>query len=260
MEANAKLLNMDVLVKIISALSDNYIYLLVWGNMAIVVDPSAAEPVLEALKKDNLQLQAIVITHHHWDHTAGIDALVQATSCPVIGPDDERIPKLTQTAKDGETIAFGPLSFQVIETPGHTTSHVVYYEPEKGWLLTGDTLFGAGCGRLFEGTPKQMHESLSKIAELPGETKIFCGHEYTVKNLEFAASIEPSNQAVADRLSQAKRERQQNIPTVPSTLSLEKKTNLFLRSHEPSLKAALKMDHASDLDVFTKVRELRNHY
>jgi len=251
---------MDVLVKILSALSDNYIYLLIWGNMAIVVDPSEAEPVLEVLRKDNLQLQAILITHHHLDHTAGIDALVDATNCPVIGPEDNRIPRLTQMAEEGETIAFGPLTFQVITTPGHTTSHVVYYEPEKGWLLTGDTLFGAGCGRLFEGTPKQMHESLKKISQLPDNTKIFCGHEYTVKNLEFAASIEPSNKDVANRLAQARRERQQNIPTVPSTLGLEKKTNPFLRSHDTSLKAALKMDNACDLDVFTKVRELRNSF
>ena len=251
---------MEVLIKIISALSDNYIYLLVFGNMAIVVDPSEAQPVIDALKQNNLQLQAILITHHHWDHTAGIDALLDATNCPVIGPEDQRIPRLTRMAEEGETITFGPLNFQVLKTPGHTTSHVVYYEPEKGWLFTGDTLFGAGCGRLFEGTPEQMYASLNKIAKLPNDTKIFCGHEYTVRNLEFTTSIEPTNRAVAERLAQAKRERAQNIPTIPTTLALEKKTNPFLRVGDPSLKAALKMENGSDLDVFTKVRELRNHF
>ncbi|NGX58648.1 MAG: Hydroxyacylglutathione hydrolase, partial [Chlamydiae bacterium] len=248
---------MNAMVKILSALTDNYMYLLIWGNMAIVVDPSEAQPVLNALKKDNLQLQAILVTHHHWDHIGGVDALVDATECPVIGPEDKRIPRLTRLAEEGEKITFGPLTFEVFSVPGHTTSHVVYYEPNQGWLFSGDTLFGAGCGRLFEGTPKQMFESLNKICQLPDETQVFCGHEYTVKNLEFAASIEPSNKEVADRLAQSRRTREQNIPTVPSSLAIEKKTNPFLRANQSSLRAAINMTESSDLEVFTQVREMR---
>jgi len=248
------------MVKILSALSDNYIYLLVWGNFAVAVDPSDHLPVLEELKKNNLELQAILITHHHWDHTSGIEALVGEASCPVIGPDDNRIPKLTKAVKEGEKVSLGPLTFTVISTPGHTSSHVVYYEPDQGWLLTGDTLFGGGCGRLFEGSPEEMYASLQKLADLPEETKVFCGHEYTVKNLEFAASLETENTKTADRLAQAKRDREQNIPTMPSTLSLEKATNPFLRCHEASLKKALDMPSSSDLDVFAKIRRLRDSF
>lgn len=248
------------MLRMLASLSDNYIYLLIWGHMAVVVDPGDAKPVLEELKKQNLELQAILVTHHHWDHTSGIEELVKATGCQVIGPDDKRVPKLTQIAKDNEELSIGPFHFQVLSAPGHTTSHVVYYEPKQKWLLSGDTLFGAGCGRLFEGTPKQMFETLAKICTLPDDTKVLCGHEYTVKNLEFAASIESDNPNIQERLAQAKALRQQSIATVPSTLGLEKKTNPFLRSHDPRLKTALNMAEGSDLEVFTKVREMRNNY
>ncbi len=189
-----------------------------------------------------------------------MEKLVDATGCPVIGPEDSRVPKLTQAAEEGEVISFGPLNFTVIEVPGHTSSHVIYYEPEQKWLLSGDTLFGGGCGRLFEGTPEQMHHSLLKICKLPDDTKILCGHEYTVKNLEFAASIEPKNPKIQERLAQARSLREKNIPTIPSTLAEEKLTNPFLRADDPDLRNALNMRDSSDLEVFAKMREMRNHY
>lgn len=248
------------MIKILTALADNYIYLIIWGNMAIAVDPTDSQPVISALQQNNLKLEAILITHHHWDHTGGVEALVTATGCQVIGPKDARIPQVTRSVTEGDSVSFGSMTFEILATPGHTTSHIVYYEPRQGWLFSGDTLFGGGCGRLFEGSPKQMLDSLNKIYQLPDNTKIFCGHEYTVKNLEFAASIEPSNKEVADRLEMSRTLRRQNTPTIPSTLGIEKTTNPFLRSKSPSLKQALHMNDASDLEVFTRVREMRNSF
>jgi hydroxyacylglutathione hydrolase len=251
---------MTAMLKVISALSDNYIYLLVWGNMAVAVDPGEAAPVLSELKRQNLELQAIIVTHHHFDHTAGVEELVDACGCPVIGPEDDRVPRLTQIAEEGEILSFGPLNLRVFSVPGHTSTHVAFYEPDQKWLLCGDALFGAGCGRLFEGTPEEMHKSLAKLCELPDDTQILCGHEYTVKNLEFASSIEPDNQKVRERLGHARSLRKKSEPTVPSTLAEEKATNPFLRAHDPDLKKALNMSDSSDLEVFTKVRQMRDRY
>ncbi len=247
---------MDIRLQILTALTDNFIYLLVFGQSALVIDPSEAKPVLDACEKDHLTLKAILITHHHADHTGGIEELTQEAGAKVIGPDDKRIPGLNQALSEEDSVTVGPFTFEVIETPGHTSTHVVYYEPKQRWLFSGDTLFCAGCGRLFEGTPEQMLASLNKLKQLPDDTLVYCGHDYTEKNCSFAHSLEPGNQEVERRWEEAKT----NKPTVPSTIALEKTTNPFMRADDALLKQALDMPGQNELAVFREVRAMRDRY
>ncbi|MEO7160988.1 MAG: hydroxyacylglutathione hydrolase, partial [Polaromonas sp.] len=184
----------------IPAFADNYLWLLHDGKRALVVDPGDAAPVLRALKQSALQLESILVTHHHADHTGGVDALREATGATVYGPATERIPLPSKPLREGDTVHALGLEFQVLDVPGHTAGHIAFYTPDmdgKPLLFCGDTLFSGGCGRLFEGTPAQMLASLDKLAALPGATRVCCTHEYTLANLRFALAVEPDNAELA---------------------------------------------------------------
>lgn len=244
------------------AFKDNYIWTLRDARHAAVVDPGEARPVQEYLARESLELVAILATHHHPDHTGGIAELVAAKRVPVFGPKGEPIPDLTNPVGTGDTATIPSLSatFSVIEIPGHTRAHVAYYG--AGSLFCGDTLFACGCGRVFEGTPAQMYDSLQKLAALPDETKVYCGHEYTLANIEFARKVDPANAALQAREQRSRALRQAGKPTLPSTLGEERATNPFLRCLEPAV-----IDSANNylgarisdpVRVFAAIREWKN--
>lgn len=217
----------------IPAFDDNYIWLIKDENLrhAAIVDPGDAAPVLAHLQQHNVTPVAILITHHHADHTGGIQDLLAEYEMPVYGPAHERIPALTHPLSEGDVVTLDELGarFQVFEAPGHTRGHILYYG--HGLLFCGDTLFAGGCGRIFEGTPEQMYNSLRKIEALPDETLVYCAHEYTEANLKFARVAEPGNTDLMQRIEETRSLRERGLATVPSLLGLEKKTNPFLRSH-----------------------------
>ena len=226
----------EITVTAVPAFADNYIWLVTTGGSdCVVVDPGDAQPVLSALARERMQLRAILLTHHHADHVGGVGELVRETGAAVFGPDDERIPGDFQRVAEGDTIDLPglDLSFHVLEVPGHTRSHIALHG--HGCLFCGDTLFSVGCGRLFEGTPGQMQASLDKIAALPPETWVFCAHEYTLSNCDFARTIEPDNRDLAERASEVEAWRAVGRITVPSTLQQELRVNPFLRTREPSV-------------------------
>lgn len=228
----------------IPALTDNYIWLIhTQKNEAWVVDPGEADGVIAYLEHHQMTLTGILVTHHHWDHTNGVEPLVEIYDCPVYR---------------GEV----PPGFQVIPIPGHTLDHVAYYAPNI--LFCGDTLFAAGCGRVFEGTNVQMLASLKRLAALPSDTHIYCGHEYTLTNLYFAATIEPQNEAIQTRLALVKRLRANLQVTLPALMNDEHQTNPFLRCHLPAMQAAvsekLGQQVTSELEVFTALRSLKDQF
>lgn len=231
----------ELTVTAIPAFTDNYIWLISsGGKQCAVVDPGDAAPVKNALKKAGLTLEYILITHHHWDHTGGVAELADATGAKVFGPHDPRIPDQDASYGEGETIELPllGLTFKVIEIPGHTSSHIAFYG--HGRLFCGDTLFSVGCGRLFEGTPAQMQVSLDKIAELPPATQVFCAHEYTQSNCEFALAVEPDNEQLQQRTRQVEATRAAGHITLPSELGQELAINPFLRSRQPAVVEAAK--------------------
>ncbi|MBC7793994.1 MAG: hydroxyacylglutathione hydrolase [Clostridia bacterium] len=216
-------------VRAIPVLEDNYVWLITRGREAAVVDPGEAGPVLDVIHRNHLRLEAILVTHHHDDHVGGVSELASlADDVPTYasGADAGRLDFVNHAVADGDRIIVLGESLKVIATPGHTRGALCYYG--AGMLFTGDTVFGAGCGRLFEGSPEQMFASLQKLADLPDDTKVYAGHEYTEKNLMFAATVEPDNHAVRQRLAKL------TIPSLPSTLALERATNPFLRSRNPT--------------------------
>jgi hydroxyacylglutathione hydrolase len=218
------------------ALADNYIWLLHDdAGQALVVDPGEARPVEAALAERSLQLRAILLTHHHADHTAGAGALHARYGAPVYGPDDERLAVVHQRVGDGDIVAFDQprARFEVLAVPGHTRSHIAY--AGEGLLFCGDTLFSLGCGRLFEGTPAQMLASLDRLAALPDTSLVCCGHEYTQANGHFARTVDPDNPALAERCAQVAAARAQGHPTVPVTLASERACNPFLRTDSQAL-------------------------
>ncbi|MFQ5850666.1 MAG: hydroxyacylglutathione hydrolase [Candidatus Binatia bacterium] len=250
----------------IPLLRDNYAYLIVCEKTkaAAIVDPSDAAPVLRKVEEEGVHLQAILNTHHHWDHTGGNAALLERLPLEVYGHrvDTGRIPGLSHALDEGDEVTIGGLRAEVLFIPGHTKGHVAYLFP--GRLFCGDTLFVAGCGRLFEGTAKQMQGSLSKLKELPADTLVYCGHEYTEKNLEFAMTVEPNNQKLSGKTQRVRSLRAGGIPTVPSTMEEERETNPFLRWESDEIQQNLK-GHFPDLpldpvSVFGKVRQLKDAF
>ena len=235
------------------ALKDNYNY--IWllinkssGHVAIV-DPGEAEPLLELLESEDLSPIAILITHHHWDHVNGIAKITEKYDIPVYTPKTESVDGSTHPVGEGDVVPLAELdlTLNILDVPGHTSGAIAYYA--EGMVFSGDTLFTAGCGRMFEGTPPQMHASLSKFKSLPDDTLLYCGHEYTVSNLQFAATVEPENKAIQQRLVEAKQSRANNLPTVPATLAIEKETNPFLRCEQVDVIDAANQHSGKIFDV-----------
>jgi len=251
----------------VPAFEDNYIWLIrgrSTGQVAIV-DPGDAEPVLEALESLSLTPIAILCTHHHGDHTGGNRALkARYPDIAIYGPADENIPGRTHVAGDGDRVSLEALGveFDVLRIPGHTRGHIAYFG--HGWLFCGDTIFSAGCGRLFEGTAEQMHESLSRLASLPGSTLVYCAHEYTRANLRFAQAVEPDNPDIGSYRSEVDRIRARGEPTLPTTLARELKINPFLRSESPAVRLAAETYAGTALAdsaaVFAAVRRWKDNF
>jgi len=251
----------------VRAFSDNYLWLIhapANRREVAAVDPGDADAVETALREHGLALRAILVTHHHADHVGGVRALATRHGVPVFGPARERLPCDVRPLDDGDSVSLADLGleFRVMSVPGHTLGHVAYYG--HGALFCGDTLFSAGCGRLFEGTPAQMLESLDRIAALPDDTRVFCAHEYTLGNLRFAAAVEPGNADVLETLEAVQALRARDGITLPTTLGRERRINPFLRCREPAVRAAAEARAGAPLpdaaDVFAVIRAWKDGY
>ncbi|NCP39652.1 MAG: hydroxyacylglutathione hydrolase [Rhodoferax sp.] len=248
------------------AFNDNYIWMLHDGVRALVVDPGDATVILSTLEQLDVGLDGILITHHHGDHTGGVDALRNATGARVFGPLLERVPEPLVRLTNGDYVDLLGLHFEVMDTPGHTAGHVAFFAqpPNQSPLLfCGDTLFSAGCGRLFEGTPAQMLDSLTRLAALPDDTRVCCAHEYTASGLVFARAVEPDNQALVSYQTQVHILRAQGLPSLPSTIGQEKLINPFLRTHVPAVIAAAQRSEPmarEPVDVFAALRTWKNQF
>jgi hydroxyacylglutathione hydrolase len=247
----------------IPALQDNYIWAIHDGTHAAVVDPGDAAPVLAFLDTHGLQLDAILCTHRHNDHIGGIAKLREVYNVPVYGRRHPNNPHITVDLREGATLRLEApgIAFGIIEIPGHVDDHIAYLAPDM--VFCGDVLFGAGCGRNFEGTPAQLHHSLQRLAQLPDTTRVYCAHEYTAANLRFALACEPDNPAVQQRAETTRQLRAANRITLPSTIALEKATNPFLRCTQPGIIHTLQqrgLTETSELAVFTAMREWKNRF
>lgn len=249
------------------AFNDNYIWLLQdrARQRCAVVDPGDAAPVQSWLDQHpGWQLSDILITHHHFDHVGGVAQLKAATGARVLGPAREQIPERDLALDDNAEVEVLGLSFQVLAVPGHTLGHIAYYQAEHNLLFCGDTLFAAGCGRLFEGTAEQMHHSLSRLAALPSQTQVYCTHEYTLSNLRFAQAVEPDNPQIAARLNEVENWRQAGRISLPSSIALELQTNPFLRTGEPAVLRSLKRGDdragAAPSTVFAGLRAWKDRF
>jgi hydroxyacylglutathione hydrolase len=254
-------------VTAVPAFQDNYIWLIHGmtdrGRVA-VVDPGDAAPVLSALNAGGFELAAVLVTHHHPDHTGGIAAITAAHPAPVFGPRGERIGVVEYRLGEGDTCRLDTLglNFRVLDVPGHTAGHIAY--AGHGAVFCGDTLFVGGCGRLFEGTPAEMSQSLDKLSRLPGDTRVYCAHEYTLANLRFAQAVEPGNEELAAFTLQAEKARAQGIPTVPSTIAIERAINPFMRCRHPAVHAAAEQKCGrtlgSEIEVFATIRQWKDNF
>jgi hydroxyacylglutathione hydrolase len=251
----------------IPAFRDNYIWAVRAGNVAAVVDPGDAAPVLAWLDANGVELTAIIATHHHSDHVGGVTTLRERYDVPVFGPARENIPGRTHALGERDRIVVPgiELSLSVLDIPGHTAGHIAYYAmPPDPLVFCGDTLFAAGCGRIFEGTAEQMWSSLSKLAALDGNTRVYCGHEYTLANLRFAAAVEPHSADIEARIVHEREKRERNEPTLPSTIDAEHATNPFLRAAVPAVMASAAA-HAGrpmdgTVDAFATLRAWKNMF
>lgn len=243
-------------------LADNYAVIVhaSQSGETLLIDAPDAAPIQAALDQRGWRLSHLFVTHHHTDHTGGVAALKEKYDCTVIGPEGEadRIPLIDQAVSEKSALKFAGMDVRVIETPGHTLGHIVYVIPDAKVAFTGDTLFSLGCGRIFEGDAESMWGAIQKLTALPGDTQIYCGHEYTAANGRFALSVEPENEALQARVREVETLRGQGKPTLPTTLAAEKATNPFLRSNSAAIRARLGMQNAPDWQVFARLRELKN--
>ena len=245
-------------------LKDNYGVLLhdPDSGATAAIDAPEAAPIEAALKETGWTLTDILVTHHHADHTDGIRALKDKYKCRIVAPAAEagKIPAVDETVRQGDKVTVGKLSANVIETPGHTAGHITYWFHADKLVFAGDTLFSIGCGRVIEGTPEMMWASLLKLRDLPDDTKVYCGHEYTAANIKFAQTIEPSNKALAARAAEAARQIAARKPTIPTTIGAEKKENPFLRADIPEVAAGIGMAGQPAAQVFAEIRARKNKF
>lgn len=253
---------MDFELVTVPCLADNYAFLLHKAGRTAVIDVPDAKPIIAELEQRGWKAEEIWITHHHYDHIDGVDELRAAYGSHVIGAsaDASRLPKLDVGVGDGDTFEFAGSEVQVLDVSGHTIGHVAFYVSDAGAVFTADSLMALGCGRLFEGTPEQMWESLSKLAALPPQTQVCSGHEYTAANLAFALTIEPENPELQARGGRIAVARDRGRPTVPSTLSEELATNPFLRAGLADVKSGLNMSHEADSTVFAEIRKRKDSF
>ena len=248
----------------IACLNDNYAYIVNDNNSKIVgvIDPSESLPIVSFLNKKKLKLNYILNTHHHFDHIGGNKELKKLYNAKVVGFDGDayRIPGIDITLKDNEKFNFGNSIIKVLHIPGHTLGHICFFFEKEKIAFTGDTLFSLGCGRIFEGDHKQMLSSLNKIKQLPKDTKIYCGHEYTYKNAEFCIKLDDKNSNLIKHFEKIKRLRSKVLPTIPTILEDELKSNIFLRCDKNDLKIKLNMENIEDYKVFKKVRDLKDTF
>ncbi|MEM9104647.1 MAG: hydroxyacylglutathione hydrolase [Pseudomonadota bacterium] len=226
------------------------------------IDAPEEAPIVEALERTGWELNHILVTHHHFDHVEANASLKAKYGVDITGPASEadKIPGIDRTVTGGDRFHFGQYEVEVLETPGHTLGHICYYMPAAGVLFAADTLFALGCGRVFEGTPAQMHQSLQKLAALPDETVVYFGHEYTEANARFAVTVDPENEALAQRVAAIGKTRAAGLPTAPTTIGEEKATNPFLRAADPAIRAHLHMQGADDVDVFAEIRQRKDSF
>ena len=248
----------------IPAFQSNYLWSIENGTSAALVDPGDPVPVIDHLESSNLDLRYILITHHHPDHVGGISQLkAKFPNCKVYGPANESIPLIDVKLKENDEVNLGSLGiYKVLDIPGHTSGHIAFYDDQHAFV--GDTVFAAGCGRLFEGTPAQMVNSFDKIKKLNPKTKLFCAHEYTLSNIDFALAVEPTNTELLQRKDMCSKLREQGIPTIPSTLEEELTTNPFLRCHLSQLQEAASVHSGrevdNEIDAFATIRKWKDNF